>query len=130
MNNTATVEQVTNYAQALLAQVTIGVIVPLVILASLALAIWILLARAARTPGFRLADMLVDETGKASSSRLIAFGTWAMTSWALAVVVLGQPNLLVEALVTYLIFWSGGAVATAIARMKWGGPQQPGGPTP
>lgn len=118
-------EQAATYAQALLASVTIGVIVPLSMLVCLALAIWVLVARAARTDGFRLADMLVDENAKASSGRLIAFGTWAISSWALAVVVFSLPNLLIEALVVYLIFWSGGPVALAIAKAKWGSASPP-----
>lgn len=117
--------QFTEYTQALLSSVTIGVIVPLLILGGLAWAIWVLVARAARTDGFRLADMLVDESGKASSSRMITFGTWAVSSWALAVVVFSMPNLLVEALVTYLVFWSGGPTAKAIAETKWGQPKEP-----
>lgn len=123
-------EQLQTYLAALASSLTVGVLVPLAILACIAWALWVLIGRASRTEGFRLADMLCDENGKASSARLISFATWAITSWVLAVVVLTRPDLLIEAMVVYLVFWSGVPAAKTIAQLKYGqaaAPPQGGG---
>lgn len=70
-------EQLTTYAQALMASVTIGVIIPLAILLGMMFFIWRMLSTAQRNHEFRMHEVFCDENGKASAARflmLMAFG--------------------------------------------------------
>ena len=90
---------------ALLSGVTIRIVVPLVILALICVFIWWLLVKASRSKDFQVATILLDENNKVSSSRLLAFLAFGVTSWYLAVEVInGASNW-----ETYLIYsgsWS------------------------
>ena len=114
-------EQFSTYLAALASSLTIGVIIPLSILITLAIAVWMLIARAQRDPNFDIANVLRDENGKESSERMITFGCFAVTSWVMAVAVFALPNLLTEIYITYTALWGGTATAKEIARRKWPG---------
>ena len=116
-------EQLHTYLAALASSLTIGVIIPLMILLGLALAIWMLIARAQKDPNFDIANILRDENGKESSERVVMFGCFAVTSWVMAVAVFALPNLLTEIYITYTALWGGTATAKELVKRKW--PQEP-----
>lgn len=112
-------EQVTSYAQALLASVTINVIVPLLILAVLLVVIMRLLSLAQRKAEFNIEQMLHDDQGKPSAVRFLSLMAFAISSWYLAVRVLsGKPDP--QEYLYYLVAWSGALVFVKFAD-KWNG---------
>lgn len=118
-------EELRTYLVALTSSVTIGVIVPLLILAGITAAIWWFLVLVQRRDDFDLAETLRETkddgtAGKVSQSRLLGFGAFAVSSWGLAVVLFALPQYTVEVFATYLLFWSGQRPALALAE-KWNG---------
>ena len=113
-------DQLHTYLAALASSVTIGVLVPLLILVGIALAFWLLVSRAQRDPAFDISNVLRDETGKESATRVVTFGAFAVTSWVLAVVTFAHPDKITEAMLYYLIFWSGAPIVVKFAE-RWNG---------
>ena len=109
----------TEYLQALLATVTIGVIVPLIILAGLFIFVWWVIHKAARHKDFRVHECLLDHDGKVSATRLIALMAFAVSSWYIAVQVINRQPAETEFLI-YLLAWSGSLVLKEAAS-KWSG---------
>lgn len=92
---------------------------PTLILACLLLlAAWVLL-RAQRRPDFDLADMLRDDAGKLSSTRIFAFISLAITSWILAYLTVTE-KLNENYYLYYLVTWSGATVLMKFID-RWGG---------
>jgi hypothetical protein len=117
-------DQAQTYLAALASSLTIGVIIPLLILLGLAGAIWLLISKAQTDPNFDVANVLRDENGKESSERLLTFACFAVTSWVMAVAVFALPNLLIEIYITYSALWGGTAAAKEIVKRKWPGKDQ------
>ena len=113
-------EQQKTYTEALMASLTINVLVPLVILLIIAVCVWVLFARAQANANFHIENVLRDQDGKESAARVIMFGCFAITSWVLAVMVFALPNHVLDALFYYLLFWSGTDVAKDLIQ-KWNG---------
>jgi len=113
-------EQLQIYLAAAMSSLTVGVIVPLLILFGIAVCLWVLVARAQKDATFSIQNALRDENGKESASRLIMFGCFAVSSWSLSVIVFALPAHVIDALFYYLLFWSGTDVAKAIVG-KWNG---------
>jgi len=112
-------EQATSYLQALMATVTINVIVPILILVALLVVIMRLLVMAQRKPDFNIELMLQDDAGKPSAVRFLSLMAFAISSWYLAVRVLsGKPDP--QEYLYYLIAWSGALVFVKFAD-KWNG---------
>lgn len=68
------------YAQALLASVTINVIMPAVLMAVILLAVWRLLVLAQKKEGFNIEQMFQDETGRISPWRFTGLFAFAVHS--------------------------------------------------
>ena len=117
--------QIQTYLAALASSLTIGVIIPLLILLGIVGAIWLLITKAQRDPAFDIANILRDEAGKESSERVIMFGCFAVSSWVMAVAVFALPNLLTEIYITYTALWGGTVVAKDVAKRKWPSKDQP-----
>jgi len=94
-------------------------VVPLItLIAMLAGIVW-LLSKAQAKEDFRIEQMLLDENGKASASRVIAFGAWAFTTWDLMAARLSGTHT-TEDYWGYLFAWSGALVFVKFAD-KWDG---------
>lgn len=78
-------EQLSTYAQALLASVTINVVVPLFILGAMMFAVWRLVVYAQRKPNFNIEGIFLDDTGKPSCARFLMLLAFAYSCWHLAV---------------------------------------------
>lgn len=113
-------EQLQTYLATLASSVTIGVIIPIAILLGITVMIWVLISRAQRDENFDISNTLRDENGKESASRILGFGAFAVSSWALAVTVFALPQYFIEAMLYYLVFWSGAPVVVKFAE-KWNG---------
>jgi len=113
------------YLAALASSLTIGVIIPLMILGLMVFAAWILLSRAQASKDFNIADVLKDEAGKVSSDRLTLLATWGASTWLLSVVVFALPQHVVEAYAIYLGVWGPVAAAKSFFRHKYGVPTAP-----
>jgi hypothetical protein len=112
-------EQLTTYAQALIASVTIGVIVPLLILAVMMLAIWRLILMAQRKATFHIEEIFLDENGKTSATRFtmlmgFAFSCW----WMSARMFSGHPDP--TEFYAFLAAWSSSVTLLKLAD-KWNG---------
>lgn len=119
-----TTEQATGYLQALAASLTIGVIVPLLILGLMVVAAWVLLSRANRDPTFNVVDVFRDENQKVSSERVLLFATWGSSTWALAVVIFAMPQHTVDVMLIYMGAWGTNNAAKAFFRSKYPAPDQ------
>lgn len=105
MNQTAAVE----YAQALMASVTMNVIVPLLaFLLIFGVFAWVLF-RAQRRPDFNAAEFLRDDTGKLSKGGLFAFIACATHTWAVMVETI-NGRLTLEFTGLYAVTWSGSLI--------------------
>jgi hypothetical protein len=113
-------DQVKTYLAALASSLTIGVLIPILILLLITAMIWLLISRAQRDPGFDIANTLRDEAGKESSVRVLTFGAFAVTSWGYAVSAFALPQYFSDVTLYYLAFWSGSPVALELAK-KWDG---------
>ena len=122
-------EALQTYLTALASSLTIGVIIPLLILGLMVAAAWRLLSRAQADPHFNISDVLLDDGGKVSSERLLLLATWGSTTWVLSVVVFALPQHVVEVLITYMGVWGTNNAAKAFFRHKYGAAEaQPGQP--
>lgn len=115
-----TTEQTDSYLQALLASVTISVIIPLLMFAILTVALWWLLALAQKKPGFNIEEIFLDdETRRVTPWRVVSLGAFVWSVWYLATDRLSAaPNP--QVFRDFLIFWSGTPVAVILAN-KWDG---------
>lgn len=113
-------EQLQTYLATLASSVTIGVIIPILILMGITAMIWVLISRAQKDESFDIANTLRDEAGKESAARILSFGAFAVSSWALAVTVFSLTQYFIEAMLYYLVFWSGAQVVVKFAE-KWNG---------
>lgn len=115
-----TAEQTATYLQALMASVTISVIIPMIMFSLLTLALWWLLWKAQQKPGFNIEEIFVsDETYKVSPWRVVSLGAFVWSVWYLATDRLSakpDPQVFRD----FLIFWSGTPVAVILAN-KWDG---------
>lgn len=114
-----TSEQLRVYLAAAMSSLTVGVLVPLLILFGVAWVIWIVISRAQRDKDFDLSNVLRDEKGKESSDRLTTLACFAVTSWVMAVVVFALPNLVVEVFAIYMTGWGGTSAAKEYFKRKW-----------
>lgn len=115
------------YLTALISSLTIGVIIPLLILGLVVWVMWALLSRAQSQAGFEISEVFLDETGKVSSERLLMFLSWAASTWVLAVVIFALPQHVIEAYVTYLGVWGITGTGKAYFRHKYGAVALPPG---
>lgn len=113
-------EQLQTYLATLASSVTIGVIIPIAILLGITVMIWVLISRAQRDENFDISNTLRDENGKESASRILSFGAFAVSSWALAVTVFALPQYFVQAMIAYLLAWAGTPPIIEFAK-KWNG---------
>lgn len=113
------VEQATTYAQALIASVTINVIVPLLILALLMLFVWVLLRAAQRKADFHIEQVFMDpETNRVTVSRFTILMAFVLSSWYLATDAFGPRNE--HVLFAYLAAWSNSLTLLTLAQ-RWNG---------
>jgi hypothetical protein len=112
-------DQTQTYLAALASSLTINVIIPLGILIALFGFVWYVLARAQRSGEFKIQQMLLDDAGKASSSRLFGFIAVSVSSWYLAAKLWAGTSTATE-FFYYLMAWSGAMVFNKIAE-KWDG---------
>jgi hypothetical protein len=112
-------DQAITYLQALLASVTISVIVPLAMFVLMLGSFWYLLAKAQSKPDFHIEQIFLDETGKPSAVPMISLMAFAFSVWYLAVRALsGKPDP--QEFLYFLIAWSGAVVMIELAK-KWDG---------
>lgn len=84
----------------------------LVLVAVLLLMLWVLWRAHSADNGLNFAEMLQDESGKASSSRLAMFICLAISSWAIMYILLTRKGEIDTWLfVCYVGIWSGAKVA-------------------
>lgn len=112
-------EQATSYLQALMATVTINVIVPLLILFMLFGTAWYMLWLAQRKEAFNIEQMFLDENGKVSAARVISTLAFAVSSWYIAIDRL-SANPSAEMFLYFLLAWSSSLVLSKVAD-KWNG---------
>lgn len=112
-------EQATTYLQALMASVTIGVIVPLLMfLTMVCVFVWVIVL-AQRRSDFDASQFLRDDAGRLSSLRLFAFIACAVHTWVIAVETMGS-RITVDQMAVYAVTWSGSLVLARFAD-KWDG---------
>jgi hypothetical protein len=116
-------EQATTYLQALMATVTVNVIVPLIAFALIfGMFVWVLFT-AQRRSDFDASEFLRDDKGKLSSARLFAFVACAAHTWALMVETI-NARLTTELVAVYAITWSGSLVLLEAIK-AWKGRNDP-----
>lgn len=102
-------QQATSYLEALLASVTINVLVPLVAFALIfGMFVWVLF-RAQKGDNFDASEFLRDDGGKLSKAGLFAFIACATHTWALMVETI-NARLTTEFVAVYALTWSGSLV--------------------
>lgn len=112
-------EQVVTYLQALLGQLTIGVIIPLLLFFVMLLpSVWILW-RAQQRPDFDAADFFRDENKKLSFGRLGSGFALGVTAWGYAVAVVNGHHSW-ELMLAFGSLWSGSLVLLEASK-KWDG---------
>lgn len=94
-------------------------VIPTLILFVLLLFVFVLVGKAQSRDDFDFGDMLKDENGKVSSTRMFSFICLAVTSWIIAVLTISD-KLTSEYFWYYLVIWSGTAVALKLVD-KWNG---------
>jgi ABC-type phosphate transport system permease subunit len=112
--------QAQTYLQALIASVTTGVVMPLLILVIVCVMGWVLFSRAASTENFNIADILRDNQGKPSSERTILFLTWGASTWMLAVTFFALPQHVPAAFGIYMAAWTTNAAVKQLSKDKYG----------
>ena len=109
----------TDYGKALLASLTIGVIIPgLMFLLMVGVFVWVLVL-AQRRDDFDASDFLRDDAGRLSSLRLFAFIAVAVHTWVIAVETMGS-RISVDQMTVYSVTWSSSLVLARFAD-KWNG---------
>lgn len=112
-------EQATIYLQALLGQVTIGVIIPLILFfVMLVPMVWILWI-AQRRNDFDAADFFKDDAGKLSYGRIAGAGGFCVTSWGYATSIV-NGHYSAELMLAFGALWAGSPVLLELAK-KWDG---------
>lgn len=115
-------QEATNYLQALMASVTIGVILPAVLLVSLLGFACLVLCRAQKRPDFDIADLLREPdavgTMRVSTWRFCSLMAFAIHSAYLYASLFHKPDA--ELFIWYGFLW-GGAPAAVILAEKWTG---------
>lgn len=94
-------------------------VVPTAILFILLIFSFVLMLKAQSRKDFDFAQMLQDENGKASSTRMFSFICLAVTSWIVSFMTISE-KLTEQYFFYYLVVWSGTAVALKIVD-KWNG---------
>lgn len=123
---------VAGYAEALIASVTIQVIIPLVMFGMMLAAFWYLLHKAQKKADFRIEQIFTDADGKTSGLAVVTLMAFAYSVWFMTVLALSGKTATQEFLY-FLVFWSGAPVAVVLAnkwdgRLPWAkGPDSPGG---
>lgn len=110
-------EQLAAYSRALLASVTIGVILPGLLLVVLLLFAWYVLWQAQKREDFDIADLL-RENGKVSTWRFASLMAFALHSAYFYASLFHKPDP--ELFLWYGLLW-GGAPAALILAEKWNG---------
>lgn len=86
-------EQAATYLHALLSSVTIGVIIPLVILFAMLFFIWQMIRSAQRNHEFKIHQVFCDENGKASAARFLMIMAFGYSCYYLtARLISGRPD--------------------------------------
>lgn len=112
-------QQAANYLQALMASVTIGVIVPgLMFLLMVGMFVWVLVL-AQRRPDFDASHFLRDDEGRLSSLRLFAFIACSVHTWVIAVETMAS-RITVDQMTVFSVTWSSSLVLARFAD-KWNG---------
>lgn len=112
-------EQAAIYLQALLASVTIQVLVPgLMFLLMVGVFMWVVWRSQARDD-FDASQFLRDDAGKLSSVRLFAFISLGVHTWVIAVETMAS-RITPDQMLIYALTWSGSLVL-AEAVGKWNG---------
>lgn len=113
-------EQTVSYLQALMASVTIQVIVPLVMFGLMLIAFWYLLHKAQQKADFHIEQVFIDPlTGKTSAVNVVSLMAFAYSVWYMTVLAL-SGKVGTQEFFYFLLFWSGAPVALELAR-KWDG---------
>ena len=94
-------------------------IIPLIALLAMITIIAVMLAKAQKRDDFDIAQVFLDETGKASAARLIALLAFAFSSWDLMAARLSNAAN-AQQFFYYLGAWSGALVFVKFAD-KWDG---------
>ena len=119
----AKIEQATTYLSALASSLTVGVLIPLLILGLMVFGIWMLLSRAQNDPEFDIAQILRDsDTNKVSMTQTLKMGAFASSTFVLVVVVFALPNLLLEIFIAYLGTWGLTTMGSQFIARKWPAP--------
>lgn len=114
-----TAAQQAEYLQALLASVTIQVLVPgLMFLLMVGVFVWVVW-RAQTRDDFDASQFLRDDAGRLSSVRLFAFVSLGVHTWVVAVETMGS-RITPDQMLIYALTWSGSLVL-AEAVHKWNG---------
>jgi hypothetical protein len=112
-------EQLTSYFQALIASVTVGVIIPMVILFAMMFFIWRMLTTAQRNHEFRIHEIFCDEERKASAARFIMLMAFGYSCYYLTTRLLaGNPDR--TEFFAFLAAWSSSLTLLKLAE-KWDG---------
>lgn len=112
-------QQASDYAHALIASLTIGVIVPgLMFLLMVGVFVWVVWRAQARVD-FDASEFLRDDAGKLSSVRLFAFVSLGVHTWVIAVETMAS-RISPDQMLIYAVTWSGSLVL-AEAVGKWNG---------
>jgi hypothetical protein len=113
-------EAIVGYAEALVASVTIQVIVPLLMFLMMLAAFWYLLHKAQKKTDFHIEQVFIDPaTGKTSAQSVATLMALAYSVWYMTVLALSGKQGTQE-FFYFLLFWSGAPVALEVAR-KWDG---------
>jgi hypothetical protein len=131
-----TAQDAVPYAEALLASVTIGVILPALLLFVLMGVIWRLVTLAQRKDGFNFETVFTDDTGKVSTWRVAALFAFCIHSAYFYATLFKVPDL--QFFLYYGLIWGGTPAAVILAEgfrdaaTKWNGampftktPEQP-----
>jgi hypothetical protein len=110
------------YTEALLAQLTVGVIIPLLMFGvMLAFVFWVIWrAQKASDNDFHIEHILLDETtGRVSILKFLSLLTFCSSTWYLAAALLStRPDWQIYAI--YVVTWAG-TPALMLAAQKWNG---------
>jgi hypothetical protein len=109
----------TDYLQALIASVTIGIVIPGLMLGiMISLFIWVLFS-AQKKGNFDASQFLRDDEGVLSSVRLFAFIAVSVHTWVIAVETMAS-RITPDQMMIYAITWSSSLVLKGAVE-KWNG---------
>jgi hypothetical protein len=110
---TDTAKAATPYAEVLLASVTIGVILPALLMFGILLVIWRLLVFAQRKDGFNIEQIFQDETGRAHPWRFTGLFAFAVHSAYFYATLFTTPDKTL--FLYYGLIWGGTPAAMIMA---------------